>query len=363
MAHKSTTRSANSLVILAALIIIAAGLKSAQALIVPFLLSAFIATIAATPLFWLRDRGLNNSIALPTVVVGIITILAALGGLLASSTSAFAAKLPFYQERLALLQTQLIAVLNDFEIPLDLTNVVTNLSPGSALTFASSTLAGIGAVLGDGLLITLTVIFILAEASSFPSKLRQVLSNPQRDLPLFSQFTANMNRYIAIKTSVSIATGLVVTTVLWILEIDFPLLWGLLAMLLNFIPTIGSIIAAVPPILLAIVQAGPATAGAVAGSFFLINLVMGNVVEPRFMGRGLGLSTLVVFLSLVLWGWLLGPIGMLLSVPLTMTAKIALEANPNTTWIAYLLGPAEPPSTASSNSAPADDTPPSETVS
>ena len=363
MAHKSTTRSTNSLVILAALIIIAAGLKSAQALIVPFLLSVFIATIAATPLFWLRDRGLNNSIALPTVIVGIITILAVLGGLLASSTSAFAAKLPFYQERLALLQTQLIAVLNDFEIPLDLTNVVTNLSPGSALTFASSTLAGIGAVLGDGLLITLTVIFILAEASSFPSKLRQVLSNPQRDLPLFSQFTANMDRYIAIKTSVSIATGLVVTTVLWILEIDFPLLWGLLAMLLNFIPTIGSIIAAVPPILLAIVQAGPATAGAVAGSFFLINLVMGNVVEPRFMGRGLGLSTLVVFLSLVLWGWLLGPIGMLLSVPLTMTAKIALEANPDTTWIAYLLGPAEPPSIASSNSAPADDTPPSETVS
>ncbi|MDP7389373.1 MAG: AI-2E family transporter, partial [Pseudomonadales bacterium] len=134
----------------------------------------------------------------------------------------------------------------------------------------------------------------------------------------------------------------VVTVILWVLGVDFPLLWGLLAMLLNFIPTIGSIIAAVPPGMLAIVQAGPGTAVAVAFGFIMINMVMGNVLEPRFMGRGLGLSTLVVFLSLVLWGWLLGPIGMLLSVPLTMTAKIALEANPQTSWIAYLLGPPEP---------------------
>jgi predicted PurR-regulated permease PerM len=223
-----------------------------------------------------------------------------------------------------------------------LSSVVTNLSPASALTVAGSTLARVGTVLSDSLLITLTVIFILAEANSFPTKLKQVLRNPERDLPLFTRFTTNMNRYIAIKTSVSIATGVVVTAILWILNVDFPLLWGLLAMLLNFIPTIGSIIAAIPPVMLAIVQAGPATAGAVAASFFLINMVMGNMVEPRFMGRGLGLSTLVVFLSLVLWGWLLGPIGMLLSVPLTMTAKIALEANPETSWIAYLLGPAEP---------------------
>lgn len=363
MADDKKTSTANSLLIIAALIIIAAGLKSAQALIVPFLLSVFIATIAATPLFWLRARGLKNNIALPTVIVGIITILAVLAGLLASSTSAFAAKLPFYQERLALLQAQLVAFLQQFDIPLDLTSVVTNLSPGSALTFASSTLAGIGAVLGDSLLITLTVVFILAEATSFPSKLRQVLSNPQRDMPLFAQFTTNMNRYIAIKTSVSIGTGIVVTIVLWALKVDFPLLWGLLAMLLNFIPTIGSIIAAVPPVLLAIVQIGPATAGAVAASFFLINMVMGNIVEPRFMGRSLGLSTLVVFLSLVLWGWLLGPVGMLLSVPLTMTAKIAMEANPDTAWIAYLLGPADPEPAVAPDSAPASDEQPPEASS
>lgn len=359
MTSKTPSTASNTLVIIAALFIVAAGLKTAQDLVVPFLLSAFIATIAATPLFWLRDKGVSSNLALPLVIVGMVVALMLLGGLLASSTSAFAAKLPFYQERLLSLQTDLLSVLNEFNIPLDLSSIITSLSPASALTVAGSTLARVGTILSDSLLITLTVVFILAEANSFPSKLKHVLHNPERDLPLFARFTTNMNRYIAIKTSVSIATGVVVTAILWLLNVDFPLLWGLLAMLLNFIPTIGSIIAAVPPVMLAIVQAGPATAGAVAASFFLINMVMGNMVEPRFMGRGLGLSTLVVFLSLVLWGWLLGPIGMLLSVPLTMTAKIALEANPQTSWIAYLLGPAEPATAdAATQDAANDDQPP-----
>ncbi len=125
------------------------------------------------------------------------------------------------------------------------------------------------------------------------------------------------------------------------LGVDFPALWGLLAFLLNYVPTIGSFIAAVPALLLALIQLGPLTAAVAGIGFFVINVLMGNVVEPRYMGRGLGLSTLVVFVSLVFWGWMLGPVGMLLSVPLTMTAKIAMEANPSSAWLAVLLGPAE----------------------
>ena len=134
----------------------------------------------------------------------------------------------------------------------------------------------------------------------------------------------------------SLVTGLLVTLVLWIIEVDFPVLWGLLAFLLNFVPNIGSIIAAVPAVLLALIQLGPGAATAATVAYLAINIIMGNVVEPRFMGRGLGLSTLVVFLSLVVWGSLLGPVGMFLSVPLTMTAKLALEANPATAWIAVV---------------------------
>mgnify|MGYP006063556849 FL=1 len=238
MTSHTPSSVSNTLVIIAALFVVAAGLKTAQDLVVPFLLSAFIATIAATPLFWLRNKGVNGSLALSLVIVGMVVALILLGGLLASSTSAFAAKLPFYQERLLSLQTDLLRVLDEFNIPLDLSSIITSFSPASALTVASSTLAKVGTILSDSLLITLTVVFILAEANSFPSKLKHVLHNPERDLPLFARFTTNMNRYIAIKTSVSIATGVVVTVILWVLGVDFPLLWGLLAMLLNFLSLI-----------------------------------------------------------------------------------------------------------------------------
>jgi AI-2 transport protein TqsA len=335
----------NSVLILAALIIIAAGLKSSQELMVPFLLSIFIATIAATPMFWLQRKGVPEAFTLPVVIVLMFLGIGLLGALVAQSASAFSAKLPFYQERLLELQQNAGTILSPLLMSIgvesfDVNQLFKNFSPNSALELAGSTIARLGGVLSNSFLIILTVIFILAEAASFPNKLNHVLKNPQQNLPHFTRFAANVNRYIAIKTSVSLVTGVVVTVFLSALGIDFPLLWGLLAFLLNYVPTIGSIIAAVPPLILALIQIGPGAAGGVAVGFVVLNVVMGNAVEPRFMGRELGLSTLVVFLSLVVWGWVLGPVGMLLSVPLTITAKIALEANPQTHWIAILLGPA-----------------------
>jgi predicted PurR-regulated permease PerM len=238
------------------------------------------------------------------------------------------------------LQSDLLVLLQSWNVPIDISLLADALPLGSLLTLAGSALRSLGAVLSNGFLIILTVIFILAEAASFYPKLRAVLANPDRDLAHFGRITGTMNRYIAIKTSVSVLTGILVTSFLWILDVDFPVLWGLVALLLNFIPTIGSIIAGIPPVLLALVQLGPAEAGLVVLGFFLVNTIVGNVLEPRYMGQGLGLSALIVFVSLIFWGWLFGPVGMLLSVPLTMSAKIALEASPSTLWLARLLAPA-----------------------
>ena len=344
MSEKMTIRG-GGILIMAGLIIIAAGLKTAQDLMVPFLLAAFIATIAATPMFWMQSKGMPAAFTLPLVMVLMVFIVVLLGAMVAQSASAFTAKLPFYQERLLGFQADMNAFIEPwaerFEVPNPLQSVFASFSPNTALELAGNTLSRLGGVLSNGFLIILTVIFILAEAASFPRKLSDVLTNPERDLPYFARFAENVNRYIAIKTTVSAITGLLATLMLWLIGVDFPILWGLLAFLLNYVPTIGSLIAAIPPVLLALVQFGVGPAIATAVGFFAINVVMGNGVEPRFMGKGLGLSTLVVFLSLVVWGWILGPVGMLLSVPLTMTAKIALEANPDTAWIAHLLGPAD----------------------
>jgi predicted PurR-regulated permease PerM len=154
----------------------------------------------------------------------------------------------------------------------------------------------------------------------------------------FGRFSDTLNRYLVIKSSMSLATGVTITIALYILGVDYPVLWGIIAFMLNFVPNIGSVIAAIPAVLMALVQFGFAAAGWVALVYVVVNSVYGNLVEPKLMGRSLGLSTLVVFASLVFWGWLLGPVGMFLSVPLTMTMKIAFEASDESRWLAVLLG-------------------------
>ena len=334
------------LLTLAAVVIIAAGMKAAQDVVVPLLLAVFIATIAGPPVFWLERRRVPSILAISGVMVGIVLALVGVAALLFRSGNAFTDRLPFYQDRVTELIREGAGWLATYGVEVNSEVALSYFNPGMALELAGNLLRGLGGVMGDGFFILLTVIFILAEASSFPAKLRATLTDPERDSEHFELFAVNVNRYIAIKTSTSLATGFLVSVVLIFIGVDFPVLWGLVAFLLNYVPTIGSIIAAVPAVLLALIQLGPGPALAATGSYVAINIVMGNVIEPRFMGRGLGLSTLVVFLSLVVWGWLLGPVGMFLSVPLTMTAKIALEANPATAWIALLLGPADQAGTA-----------------
>ena len=336
----STTRV---LLTLAAVVVIAFGLKAAESVVVSFLLSAFIAIIAAPPIFWLEQRRVPDALAITGVMIAMVGILVTVGALLVQSGTAFTDRLPFYQERLTELITRATAWLAGLGVEIDSDMALNFLNPGMALDLAGNLLRALGSVMSNSFFILLTVIFILGEATSFPRKLQGVLADPEAEMPLFSKFAENLNRYIAIKTSTSLATGLLVSLSLWVIGVDFPVLWGLLAFLLNFVPNIGSIIAAVPAVILALIQLGPGPAVAATGIYLAINIIMGNVVEPRFMGKGLGLSTLVVFLSLVVWGSLLGPVGMFLSVPLTMTAKLALEANPTTAWIAVLLSPADPP--------------------
>jgi predicted PurR-regulated permease PerM len=157
-----------------------------------------------------------------------------------------------------------------------------------------------------------------------------------------------------VKTGTSALTGLIVALLCWSCGVDLPVLWGLLAFLLNYIPNIGSVIAAVPPVLLALVQHGPGVAMGVAAGYLAVNFTVGNMLEPRLMGRALGLSPLVVFLSMLVWGWMLGPVGALFSAPLTMILKHWLAHTPDLTWIAVLLGPASdvPPAPASPADAP-----------
>ncbi len=336
----SDNRSASlsTLTSLAAFVIIIAGMRAADSILVPFLLSGFIAIMAAPPMFWLEQRKIPTPLAIIIVITVIAGFTLLIATLIGTSLNDFTQQMPEYQDKLQSKIVGLIAWLNNKGVQINSQELLNYIDPGKAMQLASGLLRNLANVLSDAFLIILTVIFILAEASSFPSKLRAILG-PQHSLGSFQVFLNNMKTYIEIKTIISLITGGLVWVWLFFIGVDYALLWGILAFLLNYVPTIGSILAAIPAILLALVQLGVGPALLTGAGYVAVNIGIGNGVEPRFMGRGLGLSTLVVFLSLLFWGWVLGPVGMLLSVPLTMTIKIALDSRDDTRWLAIVLGP------------------------
>lgn len=326
----------------AAFVIIIAGMRSASPILIPFLLSVFLAIISAPPLFWLKKKGVPTLLAMLVVISIVLGMVFVLVFMIGTSLDDFSRSAPFYQKSLKEKTQSLLLILDRMGISVSGHGLLDAFDPGIVMKMVTRILSGLRVVLTNGFLILLTVIFILLEASSFPTKLRAVLGEQNHDsFAHFDAFVSNMQRYIAIKTLTSLATGITIAVWLTFLGVDYPLLWGLLAFLLNYIPNIGSILAAIPAVFLALIQMGTGSALLTMSGYAVVNILFGTMIEPRVMGRGLGLSTLVVFLSLVFWGWVLGPVGMLLSVPLTMTIKIALDSSEDTRWIAILLGSEE----------------------
>jgi predicted PurR-regulated permease PerM len=302
------------------------------------LLSLFVACICLPPLRYLLDKGVPPTWAITLLMIGVILLGLFVATFAGASVANFSQNLPVYQASLKLQMAELLQTLNHWGLHISNQSMLAALDPSLAMSFAGKLLAGFGNMLANTFFIILTVIFLLSEAIALPHKW-QYLGDHAPQTAAVHVFLKNVNQYLVIKTAVSLVTGLLVMLGLSFLGVDYPILWGLVAFLLNYVPNIGSMIAAVPAVLLAWVQLGAEGAIYTMLLYSIINIVMGSVVEPRYMGKGVGLSTLVVFLSLVFWGWLLGSVGMLLSVPLTMIVKLALEANEKTQWIAVILGP------------------------
>jgi AI-2 transport protein TqsA len=334
---ENTSSFSRFLVVAAAFVIVVSGLKMAGPLLVPFLLAVFIAMIVSPLLAWLKRYHLPNGVAIFVVIALVFSVGLILAAVIGSSVDNFRQDIPTYSAKLTAMSTSIQQWLSQRGITIDSEQWSSSFNPGAVMGVVGNTLASFGNVMTNAVMILLTVIFILAENVSFGEKLRSATgsNNSQEWLRTFSD---SVHSYLAIKAAISLLTGLVIFIWLTILGVDYAVLWGLIAFLLNFIPTVGSFIAAVPAVLLALVQLGVFEAGLTLAGFVVVNLIMGNVLEPRWMGRGLNLSPLVVFVSLVLWGWVLGPVGMLLSIPLTIMLKIALENQDETRWIGIMLG-------------------------
>ncbi len=332
-------KKGSALVTFAAVIVVVYGMQMAKVILVPFLIASFLALITVRPMLWLQQKRVPSFLAALIIVSSIMLLLAMVGTILGSSIAEFTAALPEYQARLDIIvraATEFVTKHLSDDVRAD--NIGDMIDPGWAMGLVATILNSLKDVLTNAFLIIFTMIFMLLEVSSVGTKVRAAFGRSADSLQRPRIFLHNLGRYLGIKTVVSFATGICAGVLTWSLGLDFPLLWAMLAFLFNYVPTIGSIIAAVPAVLLALVQLGPGAAGATAIGFAAINVVFGNFLEPRLMGYGVGISPLVVFVGLVFWGWVFGPVGMLLSVPLTMTLKLALESDANTRWVAILIG-------------------------
>ena len=327
-----------SILTISGLIIIFAGLKIADKIVVPFFLSMFIAILAFPLLNFFQSKKINNPLSVSLVLITIITASLSIAALIGTSLNSFRKSLPEYKEKIYYEIDKISIIAEKYGLNIDSNFLYDYVDPTFIMQSVANTISAFGNVLTNYFLILFIVMFTLLEAAGFSNKLKLAFKNSSNSITNFHIFSENMNKYISIKTIVSIITGFLIYICLSFIGLDHAIMWALIAFFLNYIPNIGSIIASIPAIIIALIQFNIYYALLVALVYLIINIVMGSIVEPKYLGKELGLSTLIIFLSLIFWGWLLGPVGMLLSVPLTMIMKIALESNDDTKWISILLG-------------------------
>jgi len=329
---------------LAALVIILAGIHAAADILVPMLLALFFAIVLNPLVTWFLRRGFNRTMSITIVVVVMLVALTLLFGVLAASLNEFIAMLPKYNKELTRRLLDLQEVFPFLNLHVSPERMLKRMDSEKVMTYATTLMTQLSGAMASIVLLVMTVVFMLFEVRHLPYKLRFALSNPQIHIAGLQRALKGVSHYLALKTLISLWTGFIIWLGLELMGIQFALMWGVLGFLLNYIPNIGSVISAIPPMIQALLFNGVYEFVLVGSLFLVVHMVLGNMVEPRMMGHRLGMSTLVVFLSLLFWGWLLGPVGMLLSVPLTSVCKIWMETTVGGSKVAVLLGPGRPKS-------------------
>jgi len=322
---------------LAATVIVIAGLQAAGDMIILFLLAAFITILCAKPYCALRSKGLPSWLTIAIMMSILVVVQAVFFSVVAKTFAEFSQDLPTYQGKLNTAVMGLVSIANEHGIEVSSEFVKENLNPSVGLAMLTGLLGKLGGMASKGFLILILVLFAIMEIGSLPHKMRAAFEDST--IQKVQGFIETVRTYVGIKAISSAITGLLVYLFLLFMNVDYAILWGVTAFLLNFIPSIGSIIAAIPAILLTVVNGGLVDAAIVTIGYLAINIVIGNLIEPRILGKGAGISPLAVVLSLIFWGWVFGPIGMLLAVPLTVLIKIGFETSESTRWIAIMLGP------------------------
>ncbi|MFO7894176.1 MAG: AI-2E family transporter [Longimicrobiales bacterium] len=339
-----------ALLAMGAVVIVAAAAKALQGVLVPFLVAILLAAIMRPAVVWCEERGIPQWVAIPGMLLITAAVLVGVGSILTETARQLQAELPAYVDRFNVLARGSLDWLHDHGIMIPAASFEGAFDASRFMNVAGDALRGVANIMSTTFLVIILTIFLLIEARGFNDKLAAIWPTATKQLQA-SGVVREIQRYLALKSVMSLATGALITLWVWWMGLDFPLFWGLIAFLFNYVPTVGSIIAAIPAMLLALVQLDIGSTLMVGLGYLVVNTVIGNFIDPNVLGRGLSLSPLVVILSILFWGWLLGIVGLLLAPVLTMVLRITTENVPGLQWLAVLLGPvpkgdAEPPAEA-----------------
>lgn len=322
---------------------------------------ALLLAILFTPfLGWLRRKGMSKVLAFILIIAVVVLLMVFLFLFLVLSLSQLGAAIPVYTAELEDLKLQVQTVLASMGIDLsESQSVMQRVQPGQIVVLLAELLTAVSGVLSDGLTVLLTLAFLLIGASSFSARARRLMAEGHPDLGRLFQFNQDIRHYLLITNNVGLAAAAINTIFLLVIGVDFALLWGVLSYLLSYVPYIGFVLALIPPVVLALLEFGWPTALFVLIVYFAINSAIDEVVKPRLLSQGLDLAPVVVFVSVIFWGLILGPLGGLLAVPVTLAVKqLLIEPDPDSHWLAQLMGndndqaakTAVPPSSPPANS-------------
>jgi len=335
-------RASQHLINLASLAIVIAGLKLGAPFLVPFAAAFFLALLSLPLLTWLEEHRVPRTLAVTLAVLANVALLALIAILVSTSVSGFVDAAPRYRDQLLGLLDLAVTWAESRGMPAARWVEEGLFDAASVVDLIGGTLRGVASLATSLLLIVTTMVFVLLEVAIFPAKLQAALGNRVQPLWRYARIRLEVQRYLLMKTLVSAFMGVATGLGVWAIGLDFALLWGLIAFVFNYVPNIGPVLAAIPALLLSLITLGFGRTLLVAGVYVGLHLGVANLLEPQLFGRRLGLSPLVVFVSLLFWGWVWGPVGMLLSVPLTVIARIVFENSRELRWIAVLLA-SEPP--------------------
>ena len=311
------------------------ALRDASHIVNMILLASFLTAVSIAPLSWLKKKGVNKSLANAIVILTVVFVVVLIVLVIGTTISSFSEKLPAYQLKFEEAWNNMILYLYNKGIVDSKVAFADSFKSGNIIAFAAPVASGFGSVLSGFFIVFLFFVFMVTEADMFVKKLNYISKDSSKEA---DHIVHQLRNYFGIKTLTSLGTGVAIGLMLYIMDIDFPVLWGFLAFLLNYIPSIGSIIAAIPAVIIAFILHGAGTGLIVTALYLVLNTIIGNVVEPQLMGKNLGISPLIVFFSMIFFGFILGPVGMLIATPLTIIIKIILDSREVTRGLGIMLG-------------------------